>query len=79
MNNQPAAKGIPGFRGPDGVWERIWFPQGPPVCNKDTAMPDSMYDQTIENAYKHARATGTFEGGKMPLLPPKREWCNWEF
>ncbi|KAI9052565.1 hypothetical protein LZ554_003908 [Drepanopeziza brunnea f. sp. 'monogermtubi'] len=76
---KPAVIGTPGFTDANGNWERIWFPDGPPVFNKDTAMHDSMYDEALEVAYKHAKATGAFEGGKMPLLPPKREWCNWDF
>ncbi|PVH76025.1 hypothetical protein DL98DRAFT_574676 [Cadophora sp. DSE1049] len=69
----------PGFTGPDGSWQRIWFPDGPPVFNKDTQVDESMYDDTIEAAYLHAKQTGSFQGGMMPLLPPKREWCHWDF
>ncbi|KAH9213002.1 hypothetical protein DL95DRAFT_447336 [Leptodontidium sp. 2 PMI_412] len=69
----------PGFTGPDGIWETIWFPDGPPTFNKDTQMDDSMYDAKTEAAYLHAKQTGSFENGIMPLLPPKREWCHWDF
>ncbi|KAH7369955.1 hypothetical protein BKA65DRAFT_9311 [Rhexocercosporidium sp. MPI-PUGE-AT-0058] len=69
----------PGFTGPDGSWERIWFPDGPPIFNKDTQVDESMYDDKTEAAYLHAKQTGTFLNGMMPLLPPKREWCTWDF
>ncbi|KAG4423367.1 hypothetical protein IFR04_003471 [Cadophora malorum] len=69
----------PGCTGSDGSWQRIWFPDGPPVFNKDTQVDDSMYDDKIEAAYLHAKQTGSFQNGMMPLLPPKREWCHWDF
>lgn len=69
----------PGFTGPDRSWQRIWFPDGPPVFNKDTQVDESMYDDEIEAAYLHAKQAGSFQGGMMPLVPPKREWCQWDF
>ncbi|CZT01741.1 hypothetical protein WAI453_006773 [Rhynchosporium graminicola] len=69
----------PGFTNQDGIWERIWFPDGPPIFNKDTQVEESMYDEKVKNEYLFAKQTGSFEGGKMPLLPPKREWCHWDF
>ncbi|CAL3971676.1 unnamed protein product [Diplocarpon coronariae] len=77
--DRPSKMGDPGYTGPDGKWERIWFPDGAPVFNKDTAVDDSLYDGNIESAYRYAKQTGAFQGGKMPLLPPKREWCSWDF
>ncbi|KAL2072350.1 hypothetical protein VTL71DRAFT_11693 [Oculimacula yallundae] len=69
----------PGFTGQDGNWERIWFPDGPPIFNKDTQMEESMYDEKIKAEYLHAKQTGSFQNGIMPLLPPRREWCHWDF
>ncbi|PBP19186.1 CCCH zinc finger domain protein [Diplocarpon rosae] len=77
--DRPAKIGDPGYTGPDGKWERIWFPDGAPIFNKDTAVENTLYDEKIEAAYRYAKQTGTFQGGKMPLLPPKREWCSWDF
>jgi nucleoporin NUP42 len=71
--------GEPGFERGDRTWEKIWFPQGPPPFNKDTEMKDSAYDDQTKAAYMYVQQTGTFEGDIMPLLPPKREWCLWDF
>jgi nucleoporin NUP42 len=63
------------------IWERIWFPTGPPRENLDTEMIDkSVYeDPELKETYMAARETGSFPGGIMPLIPPKREWCEWDF
>jgi nucleoporin NUP42 len=63
------------------IWERIWFPKGPPEVNLDTEVIDkSVYeDEKLKEAYMSAIQTGSFPGGIMPLIPPKREWCNWDF
>lgn len=62
-----------------GSWEKIWFPEGPPAYYKDTEMEDSAYNDATKKAYMYMRETGNFEGGAMPLVPPKREWCLWDF
>ncbi|KAK0101541.1 hypothetical protein ONS95_006708 [Cadophora gregata] len=69
----------PGFTSRSGLWERIWFPEGPPMFNKDTEVDEKMYDDRTEAAYLHAKQTGSFPTGIMPMLPPKREWCHWDF
>jgi nucleoporin NUP42 len=33
----------------------------------------------VKNAYEYARSNGGFEGGMIPLIPPKQEWCQWDF
>ena len=68
-----------GFQNRDGTWEKIWFPEGAPSFNKDTEMDDRLYDENTKAAYMHLNQTGQFQGGVMPLLPPKREWCSWDF
>ena len=68
----------PCFRRNDGRWERIWFPSGCPLA-KDPDLPLDAYDQAVEQEYKHIKDHGTFAGGKMPMLPPKKEWCDWDF
>ena len=68
-----------GVQNRDGSWEKIWFPEGAPALNKDTEMEDSLYDDSTKAAYMNLRQTGRFQGGAMPLLPPKRDWCSWDF
>lgn len=70
---------VPGFQNPDGSWEKIWFPDGPPAFNETTELPEERYDQETKNAYQKFRETGQWEGGKLPLLPPRREWTKWDF
>ncbi|CAG8982460.1 hypothetical protein HYALB_00009954 [Hymenoscyphus albidus] len=69
---------VPGIRNPDGTWMKIWFPTGAPMC-KDTEMDEEFYDDSVKTAYQEMSTTGRFSGGKIPLIPPKREWCSWEF
>ncbi|TVY38187.1 Nucleoporin [Lachnellula subtilissima] len=72
-------KDEPGVRNQDGSWSKIWFPEGPPLPYKDTEMDESAYDDGTKAAYTQMRQTGSFLGGVMPLLPPMREWCSWDF
>lgn len=69
----------PCYKGSDGIWQRIWFPDGPPVFTKTVDLPDEAYDETTKDNYRHLKQTGTFKDGIMPALPPKREWCSWNF
>ena len=69
----------PCYKGNDGNWQRIWFPDGPPVFKKTVDLPDEAYDEVTKTNYQHLRENGTFKDGIMPILPPKREWCNWNF
>ncbi|KAI9743244.1 MAG: hypothetical protein M1818_003090 [Claussenomyces sp. TS43310] len=71
--------GEPGMRNRDGSWEKIWFPDGPPPHDKYTEAEDELYDDAIKSAYMHVRQTGSFPDGIMPLVPPRREWCLWDF
>ena len=70
------------FKRPDGKWEKIWFPDGPPVVRpEDTELPLEVYDDTTKKIYqdlKSGKGFGEAEGG-MPWLPPRREWCSWDF
>jgi nucleoporin NUP42 len=68
-----------GYRGSDGTWHKIWFPQGAPAPFKDTEMEGLAYDESIKRAYMHALQSGTFQGGVIPAVPPKREWCLYDF
>lgn len=67
------------YRDTDGSWKKIWFPDGPPVFTKALELPDDAYDETTKENYQYMKEHGTFKDGLMPELPPKREWCNWNF
>ena len=69
----------PCYKGNDGSWQKVWFPDGPPVFTKTVDLPDEAYDEATKANYRHLRETGSFKDGIMPALPPKREWCNWNF
>ena len=68
----------PCLRRSDGSLEKIWFPD-PPKWNKDQDLPDHEYDREIESEYKYMEDRGIFKDGLMPDLPPRREWCSWNF
>jgi nucleoporin NUP42 len=63
----------------DGTWEKVWFPDGAPPYYGATEMDDQEYREDVKGAYMHLRETGAFKDGIMPLIPPKREWCLWDF
>ncbi|MCJ1450702.1 hypothetical protein MMC28_001035 [Mycoblastus sanguinarius] len=69
----------PCYKGSDGSWQKIWFPDGPPVFKKTIELPDEAYDDTTKESYRFLKQNGTFKDGIMPDLPPKREWCSWNF
>uniref|UniRef100_L2FHE6 Ccch zinc finger domain protein n=1 Tax=Colletotrichum fructicola (strain Nara gc5) TaxID=1213859 RepID=L2FHE6_COLFN len=69
---------LPGVRALDGGWKRVWFPDGPPNYNKDTELPDEAYDEKSKLQWQAFTQKGQFEGGLMPELPPKREFCLWD-
>lgn len=70
----------PGFLNKDGVWERIWFPNGKPPFSADAKAPcDLVYDDAIIKAYDYARVKKVFEEGIIPPFPPKEEWCGFDF
>ena len=71
--------GQPGYEGPDRTWQKIWFPNGAPPINKDSEMEDAMYDDQSKAGYVTVQQTGTFPGNVMPMVPPKQEWCLWDF
>lgn len=68
-----------GFTGRDGSWQKIWFPQGAPAPYKDTEMEESRYNDGIKSTYAHLQQSRSFQGGVMPLIPPRREWCMFDF
>jgi nucleoporin NUP42 len=68
-----------GYNARDGTWQKIWFPQGAPAPCKDTEMDDSEYDESIKTAYMHLHQSRSFQGGAIPMIPPRREWCMFDF
>jgi nucleoporin NUP42 len=62
-----------------GKFVKIWFPDGPPVYNKDTALPIEAYDQKTLEMWKAFEATGEFKDKVIPDLPPPREATTWDF
>ena len=69
----------PCYRDTDGSWKRIWFPDGPPVFTKAVELPNDVYDEKTKENYRYLREHGTFKEGPLPELPPRREWCSWNF
>lgn len=74
---------VPGIQNFDGSWTKIWFPDGPPNYNKDTE-PTRPYTDDEKSLYNNFMTTGKFQlaatgGGGMPLAPPTREMCTWNF
>lgn len=76
---------VPVIRGFDGTIRRVWFPNGPPAGNADTEAPPgpdgkSPYDDPkVMQQWSGFAATGRFENGVMPEVPPQRSLCNWVF
>ena len=69
----------PCFKNQGGAWQRIWFPHGPPVFRKTLGPPEEAYNMPIQEKYMFAKEHGVFKNGMLPEVPPKREWCNWDF
>ena len=67
------------YSGDDGQWHKIWFGAGPPTLTKTPELPEARYDMSIKEDYRYLKEMGTFKDGVMPELPPRREWCTWEF
>lgn len=66
---------------PDGHWEKIVFPDGPPPVNRDAAMSPESYtgNNALKAQYAYAAQHGVFKDGKMPMIPPMQEWCSFDF
>ena len=69
----------PCYKGDDGFWHQIWFGHGPPVFTKTIELPDSLYSASVQDDYSYLKEKGAFKGGLMPEVPPKKEWCTWDF
>lgn len=69
--------------------ERVWFPNGPtapevallnqPTQTGDLQGQDDEYSDQVKEAYATFIEKGRFQDGKVPLVPPKRDWCLYDF
>lgn len=73
VDNEPCTKGE------DGAWGKICFPDGSPTLTKAEELAEVAYDESTKENYMSMRMHGVFKDGMMPSLPPRREWCNWDF
>jgi nucleoporin NUP42 len=73
-------KPVPVVRNFDGTSVRIWMPNGaPPYTTQTEAEPEKYQDPAVMQQWRAFVETGRFEGGVMPEVPPKREFCMWDF
>jgi nucleoporin NUP42 len=73
-------KPIPVIKNFDGSVTRVWMPNGaPPYTTQTEAEPEKYQDPAVMEQWKVVVETGKFAGGVMPEVPPKREFCMWDF
>ncbi|KAJ9139507.1 Nucleoporin nup42 [Coniochaeta hoffmannii] len=77
-------KPVPMVRMQDGSLSKVWFPDGPPGFTDDTEAggegDKGMYDRPeVTESWRTFRSQGFFADGVMPEVPPRREWCTWDF
>lgn len=81
---------VPCFNRPDGKGpEKIWFPEAGATqevvaLNREDKIADlqldnDKYTDEVKREYAYLFEHGTFQGGKIPLAPPMREWCVYDF
>ncbi|KAK3947272.1 hypothetical protein QBC32DRAFT_224561 [Pseudoneurospora amorphoporcata] len=75
----PPEKEVPVIRNFDGSFQMIWFPDGAPKYTPDTEGLEGDYTQEVLGAWQKFVETGRFEGGVMPEVAPRREFCAWDF
>ncbi len=80
----------PCYQRPDGNgWEQVWFLQDavtPEVValGKEDKVADLVaeqerYTEEVRQQFAYLFDMGTFKDGKMPIVPPLREWCVYDF
>ena len=69
----------PCFKGKNGAWEKVWFPNGAPIFNKTPDVNPEEYDEETKENYKYMMEHEEFKDGVMPLTPPSRQYCHWDF
>lgn len=70
----------------DNKLERIWFPRGNaeqqverlPQSKFDFQLSTDKYTQEIKDEYAYLFENGRFRDGKIPLIPPIREWVDYD-
>ncbi|KAK4204531.1 hypothetical protein QBC40DRAFT_272513 [Triangularia verruculosa] len=73
-------KPVPVIKNFDGTVMKIWNPNGAPNYTTETeAEPEKYNDPKVQHQWAMFVETGRFEGGVMPEVPPKREFCVWNF
>ena len=73
-------KPVPVLRNFDGTAVRIWMPNGAPAYTTQTEADPARYeDPAVLQQWRPFVETGRFAGGVMPEVPPKREFCAWDF
>ncbi|KAK4173531.1 hypothetical protein QBC36DRAFT_335628 [Triangularia setosa] len=73
-------KPIPVIKSFDGSIQKIWNPNGAPNYTTETeAEPEKYNDPTVQSQWVKFVETGKFDMGIMPEVPPKREFCVWDF
>lgn len=83
-------EGTPCYRRPDGKGiEKIWFPDAGATLdvvalNREDKIEDCQgwedeYTDAVKDEYKHLFEKGNFKDGRIPLVPPLREWGIYDF
>ncbi|KAL1899305.1 hypothetical protein Cpir12675_001498 [Ceratocystis pirilliformis] len=71
---------VPGIRDSgSGVWRKILFPNGPPINYPATEISLDKMEATVKQQWEHFATSGSFAGGKIPMQPPPRVACTWDF
>jgi nucleoporin NUP42 len=84
VNNTPC------YRRPDTrELEKIWFPNGAAGADvqglnrddkvRDCEGPPEAYTEDVLAEYRYLFEKGQWRGGKVPLVPPLREWAVYDF
>jgi len=78
---KPGQREVPVLRGFDGSAAKIWFPDGAPPFTPETEAADlaAYQDPAVKQQWDAFVQTGRFAGGVMPEVPPRREFCVWDF
>ncbi|KIX00918.1 uncharacterized protein Z518_09983 [Rhinocladiella mackenziei CBS 650.93] len=82
--------GTPCYARPDGKGlEKIWFPDAGAtpevvVLNREEKLDDFQgsedeYSDMVKDEYRYLFENGRFKDGKIPLVPPLREWGVYDF
>ncbi|RMZ87600.1 hypothetical protein DV736_g5172, partial [Chaetothyriales sp. CBS 134916] len=90
FGNEKPATYYPCYKRPDKQdVEKIWFPEGGNDAQvrhlnkdskrKDLEAEDDEYTEEVKEMYKYLKREGAWRGGKVPLVPPMRQWVDYDF